>query len=760
MLRKTIFLILIVFFIFSLNAYTNSRWETFTDMKGIVSVSVTRDNNSAFCATKGGLFMLNLNDGSIIQKYTNINGLINIDLTTCILDYQDRLWIGASDGSVSVFDYKNNSWKYIYDIKNSSENNKSVNDFVLYGTDIYAATGYGVQRISTLNYNFVDAPYYKLGTLSIKTAVNSLTIKNDTIYAATSSGIAYAPLRNSNLNNPSSWTTYNLTPFNVNVRTNAVFDNKVFFGSDGGFGYFDGIAWYDYPNSLVSRANTKFVTSSGDSLFFVSNNVVYYATRSNLPFINVFFNAANWTYIDFYGSQQRNVFGGTSDKGIYMDLGSGYSFVAPNGPQRSLFAYLSVDEMGTLWCAGGSADAGFYSFDGETFTNYSIYQTPQLGSSNNFHKITADRNVVWALSPGGGPTYMSGNVIRNFNTKNSILPGIPSDPNYCVPNGIAYDNNGVAWCTFYEVNSGKSLYAYLGDTVWYGITNPSIVLVANFEEIAVDNYNTKWIVSGYLSPRGLYFYNENGTLQQPQDDIYGIYTTADFGEGVNDVFDVIVDRNGEVWAATDNGVFIIANPQAVLQYPGQKPPAVKMSLISGNLKVPFTEFCYCITSDILNQKWIGTQNNGVFHISADGSTLIEQLNVSNSPILSNNIKSIVVNGKNGKAYFGTLSGLSSYQTNAVQPVAEFDKIKCSPNPYLLPANVDLKIDGLVENSVIKIISLTGELINTFESPGGRIATWNGRDSKGDIVPSGIYIIAAYNKEGTKVGTGKVAIIKK
>jgi hypothetical protein len=280
--------------------------------------------------------------------------------------------------------------------------------------------------------------------------------------------------------------------------------------------------------------------------------------------------------------------------------------------------------------------------------------------------------------------------------------------------------------------------------------------VPAYDELVIDSYNTKWIVA--KNQQGLYFFNENGTLTNTTDDIYGFYGVGAFS--VNDVLDVTVDKNNTIWIATNNGVFIIDNPLGAIQNPSNPPAPQKLGIISGNLKVPFTENCLSIYVDVLNQKWIGTSTNGVFHLSDDGSTLIEQFNMTNSSILSNEIKSIAVDPRTGRAYFATLKGLSSVQTNAIQPVTDFDKITCSPNPYLVPPNVDMKIDGLVENSSIKIITLSGDIVAELTSPGGRIATWNGLDKRGKYVPSGIYIIVAYNQDGSKVGKGKVVVIRR
>ena len=360
---------------------------------------------------------------------------------------------------------------------------------------------------------------------------------------------------------------------------------------------------------------------------------------------------------------------------------------------------------------------------------------------------------------GSGPTRVQGNNITNFNSTNSNLPGIPNDPNFCAAYGGSYDNFGVFWATFFATNTGRSLYSFNTNGEWIGYLNPSIISSASLSEVAVDSYNTKWIVTSG-SRTGLYFFNENGSISNPSDDVYGFYSTSDFGSEITNVTDVIVDNNNEVWITTNNGVFIINNPYAAIVNPSSKPRPQKLGIISGNLRVPFTENCISIASDIINDKWVGSESNGVFHFSSDGTTLIEQFNTIKTPILSDRIGSIAVSNISGKAFFGTRNGLSSYATNAIEPVAEFDEIIASPNPYLVPNAVNMKIDGLVENSSIKILTINGEIVTEFDSPGGRIAFWNGMNSNNQPAATGIYLIVAYTSDGSQVGTGKVAIVNK
>jgi len=84
----------------------------------------------------------------------------------------------------------------------------------------------------------------------------------------------------------------------------------------------------------------------------------------------------------------------------------------------------------------------------------------------------------------------------------------------------------------------------------------------------------------------------------------------------------------------------------------------------------------------------------------------------------------------------------------------------SPNPFYLPSPVDLTVDGLVENSLIKILTIDGNLVKEIRSPGGRVGFWDGTDTRGDVVGTGIYLVVAYSEDGSQVATGKVAVVRR
>ena len=90
------------------------------------------------------------------------------------------------------------------------------------------------------------------------------------------------------------------------------------------------------------------------------------------------------------------------------------------------------------------------------------------------------------------------------------------------------------------------------------------------------------------------------------------------------------------------------------------------------------------------------------------------------------------------------------------------EIRTAPkaNPYIIPNIKPLTIDGLKDNSSIKIMSLNGLVFRSINKSDikGYQAFWDGRDDGGNLVGSGIYLIAVYNNYGSLIE--KVAVIRK
>ncbi|MBP1594317.1 MAG: Por secretion system protein, partial [Bacteroidetes bacterium] len=81
-----------------------------------------------------------------------------------------------------------------------------------------------------------------------------------------------------------------------------------------------------------------------------------------------------------------------------------------------------------------------------------------------------------------------------------------------------------------------------------------------------------------------------------------------------------------------------------------------------------------------------------------------------------------------------------------------------PNPVKPDYTGLITITGLIRDSNVKITDINGNLIFAGSSVGGQF-TWNGRNSKGRRVASGVYLVLAADAEGKEGIATKILIIK-
>ena len=176
-------------------------------------------------------------------------------------------------------------------------------------------------------------------------------------------------------------------------------------------------------------------------------------------------------------------------------------------------------------------------------------------------------------------------------------------------------------------------------------------------------------------------------------------------------------------------------------------------LLSG---IPIT----AITIDAANRKWLGTSNNGVYLVSADGQEMLQHFTTDNSPLLSNSIQSIAIDPKTGVVMIGTTNGLISYASDANTPseTLEKDLIHAFPNPVRPDYNGLVSVTGLTDNANVKITSVTGQLIYEGTSNGG-LFTWNGRTKSGQRVASGVYNVIASTSDGKESVVTRITFIR-
>jgi ligand-binding sensor domain-containing protein len=739
---------LLLFIVSNLYGQQVSNWQTYTDMKNVSSLKGT--NNGFWAATSGGGFFFNSASGNFKTLHKS-DGLVGTSLKAVTLDKYGKVWFGGSNGTLDVYDPSSDKINPILDIYNSGNINKGINELNPRGDTILVSSDFGLSLVNSRNYFFYDT-FFKFGNLQAYTKVNS-TLKSDLFYLATSGGVAIQKDGAVNLSAPESWNSYTTED---GLQSNNVFkivkiNNQVIAGTDKGLSLYNDTSWTDFlPQFNDQPVNDLFIKS--DSLFIVIGNTLYvYKNNVVSPYKNI---DRNLNQISYSGSLG---FIAATNNGVLVFNDGKYKY--PNSPAANQFPQISVDSNGNLWSASGkdNTGVGFYRYDGKNWTTYNKGNTPQIINNDYYFVNTGPHGEVYAGNWGRGFTLVKNNAseFQTFTASNSPLVGIPINTNFLVISGFANDSQGNLWILNYWAGDVRTLSILTPDSTWYLFKNPA-ELNQSLEfhyNLTIDQYDTKWYSVNNPNQMGLFYFNENHTYgdNNTSDDKYDFITTAD-GLNSNTINSVVTDKRGDIWIGTNLGVNIITNTGSVI--------TSQPDLIISSVFTLRQQTVNVIAVDPLNNKWIGT-NEGLLYVNSDGSSLLSIYNSQNSPLLSDEIKSLAVDENTGRVYVGTDAGLTSFDTPSIKPVASFSELFLYPNPFIVNnGDKQLTIDGLIKDTDIKILNIEGRLVREFSSPGGRVAYWDGRNDRGDFVASGVYFVVAYDREGNNITTSKVAVLHK
>lgn len=724
------------------------KMENFTSMRNL-SDAIFFDNGF-WCASNGGVFFYDLENNDFI-KLQKSNGLGGANILTLDSDKQGKIWFGSNDGFIDVYNPNTKSIKKITDIINSNITIKRINNISIFGDTAFVSTSFGLSLININNYSFYDT-YFKFGNLPTNLEVN-YSFKDDLIYLATPNGLAVQKPGTVNLTDPESWniyTTSNGLPSN-NVIQIGKYKNEVIVLTSNGLAKKSDSTWQLLIPSLTSQDKISSFFIKQDSLFLNLNNYLFVWTNNNLIQLSNTYLDNSPKIIDV----NENGFYLTSNNGLMNIARNGeVNYFFPNGPKANIVSDMNIDINGNLWVASGTdvTGVGFYKYNGIDWQNYDLNTNPEFLSNSFFRVYSAPDGKVYLGNWGKGfVELLNDNAIKVFNAFNTDLVGISKDINFLVIPGLGLDSKNNLWILNYGAANRKNISVLTPDSVWYHFENPANFNSDVHSRLLIDQYDTKWFVATGTG-KGLYFLNDNGTLINTNDDNYG-YLGSTNGLNSNDIYSLALDQRGELWVGTSSGMNVITNPNI----------AVNGSANQFRISSVFTlrqQTINCVAIDAINRKWVGT-NQGVLVVSPDGTQLIHTFDIKNSPILSDEIKSITIDQKNGIVYVGVDGGITAFYTAAKSPQENFTSLNLYPSPFIIgDSKNNLTIDGLIRDSEIKILNITGKLIRHFETLGGKISFWDGRDSEGNFVNTGIYLIVAYDKDGNNIHTEKIAVIRK
>lgn len=259
-------------------------------------------------------------------------------------------------------------------------------------------------------------------------------------------------------------------------------------------------------------------------------------------------------------------------------------------------------------------------------------------------------------------------------------------------------------------------------------------------------------------------YNPGGAMDASQDKSVTFSTLVDQdGNAIapSQIYDLCEDHDGIIWILTSNGPFRVDNPVATFNFAEANTGRglvyrVKVPRNDGTNLADYLMAntpCTCMAIDNYNRKWIGTNGNGLYLLSADCLTLIEHFTADNSLLPSDDIIALTHDPASSKLYVSTGSGLTAYHADDLAGEDNFNSMYCYPNPVRPDFTGELRIMGLMEDSTVAITDASGNLLYRTNSLGST-AVWDIRANDGKRVAPGVYLI-----HGTSADTSQGKIIK-
>ena len=743
--KAILLIVLATFSSHRLHAQVIESWDILSALDQTAAVLVTSSGRNV-AGTTGGAYRFSTPE-EITDIWRSNGELLDLSVTAIGEDPESGdLYFGSSTGSISIL-RNDGGWSYVGDLARVDKPEREITGFAFHDGSVYVLSSFGVSIFNRSDSTFRDS-WTRLGAFQADTRVNDLVVRGDTVFLATASGLALAELGAGDLADPLNWRTYSGGDCEGEVFSLAQRGAAMILGGEGGLCRYEAGA----ISAIASTPGGLLMSSREGRTVGVAGSTVWEVLDGSVTEIATLENPG--TSISLAGD--GSILVGT-EQGAVVLKGDESSRIIPDGPASNSFPDLALDRTGGVWVATG--DRGVSRFSDERWENFTSETTERI-TNNGIRTISTDHTGrVWGGSFGDGFYRFEPDAetisITHFDETNSPLQATSKFPDITVAESVDSDDNGVVWALNWDNTDGRrtALYSYeygpegsAGTWTPHPFSGRFFSYTKTFRWIAVDLNGTKWI-AGNDKPQGLLYYvNENSDPQQPG--VWNALTTT-HGLPQNDPTAILVDPDGEIWVGTPVGLSILVNPFGVRQ---DGPSAA----IFREVRSLDDVFIWDIAVDALNRKWIGT-DQGAFLISSDGTELISHFTEANSALSNNVVRSIAIDRTTGFVYLGTENGLNRLRTEAVESV-DPEEIIAAPQPFLAGVDQRVRLEGLPGNASVKILTTDGRVVREYRSPGGAIATWDGRDADGNLVATGVYLVFAESPLG-ETSAGKIALIR-
>lgn len=720
--------------------------------------------NYIFTKASSNLYVYNTNDNST-QAYDKTNVLSDINIKTLS-------WNSTTKRMVIVYDNENIDLMSVTgDVLNVPDLNKkqmtgdkTVNTITQEGQYAYMATGFGVVKLDVKNGYITDS-------YILNTNISHVAIIGSSIYALKANGGILKAAMSDNLNDPASWKQlsgskyeylYSLNGHLIGMTNGVVDEVNQTTGEVTNFGRFT-FLWARKDSDRILCGGAYFFTEIKSDLSCRTYEAAYDL------------NIAAYNKADgFYWSNNKDNALTKYSVDENQKLVAQSAGVMPDGPANNIFWRLKVKD-GVLYATSGGWCYELYNNKPGiiyTLTNdneWSQFETPseeKTGSRymdvNTLDFDPANPKHTYVAARSGLYEFMDGKFVKSFNNTNSPLTTV-GDPSWSIVTEVKFDKEGNLWV--FNGYSDIPIKCLTKSGEWKTFPHSEMTAANKYgRDIERAVYSSvdgrMWFTNTSHSNSAVYAYDYKNDVLTSYKEIYnedGNRLTVDG----NKFYGCAEDKNGNIWVMTAYGPIYIT-PEGIKS--GEN--VFIQHKVPRNDGTNYADYLLngirtnCIFVDSANRKWIGTESAGVFVISDDCNTQLENFTAENSVLPSNNVYDIAIDGSNGRVYIATDKGLCSYMSDATDSNEDMTdgSVYAFPNPVTPDFTGNITIAGLEVGAQIIITTASGAKVAEGTSTGGSFF-WNGCDMSGRPVASGVYLVCVAKSNGGSAIVTKVAIVR-
>lgn len=781
-LRKSFVVFYWSFFIAS--SFSQSRvgeWESYTSHLDIVqSIEI---GDTIVSATSGGILLYHQLSGRF-EMLNNTDGLATADVSAIAIDKNGYLWLGGAspNGVVQIYDPKSHESVAVFDFDLSEISDITVSDSVAFVAYLQNQD-WGILEFIWKDDAFIYRQIFNPSVAQLS-FISGVAIRGDSLFAATDLGVFVGNYRDYILNYPQNWS---LLPGLTDVVRMHQEGNELLILAGGDI--------WSYSDSLrlMSNHGTNMldVVRSSDGTIFAAakNHINRYDSDGNVE--------SQWTSKGnihrLLSLSNGNLLTSTNRGLAVWDITDGTAARhVPNSPASNVYTALTVLDDGRLVAAGNNgvailSDDGWYNlvasstteaFHEFTSDHYSgfVADTVMYRTNRVWSVVERDGRIFYTIQ-GAQPTVINGDTIRGgvisfdledpsdfqiYDADNSGLNPHNND-GYLNLRGLYVDSDNNLWISnFGAADIDKKVTVLTPDSQWIHIPqtglsskcyNPTDILVVGNEGIFMVGSNTDHMRQGKFFV-GEYEFTK---LESGEDSVLVDWHFFNSNESSDDntVWAQVATESGTAWVLTPLGLRRLTFNSTYT--------SVSQYFYTYFFGVGFGEGSK-IVSDSRDNIWLNSTSSGLFVLLANSSPWPDWngFHPDNSFLLSEEVLAVAFDDERGIAYIATSKGINSLRIPFADERTSYSKIRAFPSPYRIPSSQPMVIDGLMDESSLKIFTLSGRLLRTIQSLSGDVsgyqAFWDGRANSGELVGTGVYLVAVYEPGGESFVT-KIAVIR-